>query len=166
MIKRLGTLAAAIMAAIAAAGAALGIRRRSKAIRRRERQEARRARTPASANRATPAATPPTPKASSADADVRAEATPPHREGATTRGEAADESGVTPAAAATSLRAIRGLGAAAEERLAGLGITTVDEVAAWTDEDVERISGEIRISADRIRREDWVGQANALRSGE
>jgi predicted flap endonuclease-1-like 5' DNA nuclease len=39
----------------------------------------------------------------------------------------------------------------------------VDQVAAWTDEDVERIAGEIRISADRVRREDWVGQAIALR---
>jgi predicted flap endonuclease-1-like 5' DNA nuclease len=46
-----------------------------------------------------------------------------------------------------------------------MGVATADQVAGWTETDLERIAVEIHVSADRIRREDWVGQARALVKG-
>jgi predicted flap endonuclease-1-like 5' DNA nuclease len=43
-----------------------------------------------------------------------------------------------------------------------MGISTADQVAGWTEADLDRVAGEIHVSAERIRREDWVGQARAL----
>jgi predicted flap endonuclease-1-like 5' DNA nuclease len=80
-----------------------------------------------------------------------------------------------PAASATSgqaepsegrpLRAIKGIGPASAERLEAMGVATADQVAGWTEADLERIAVGIHVSADRIRREDWVGQAQALLKG-
>jgi len=64
--------------------------------------------------------------------------------------------------AAPGLRSIKGIGDVAEGRLREAGITNVAQVAAWTDSDVERFAGLLRVSAERIRREDWVGQARSL----
>ena len=61
-----------------------------------------------------------------------------------------------------SLRSIKGIGSVSEERLATLGITTTEQIAGWSDDDVDRVASEIQVSAERIRREDWVGQARAL----
>jgi predicted flap endonuclease-1-like 5' DNA nuclease len=46
-----------------------------------------------------------------------------------------------------------------------MGVTTAAQVAAWTDEDVERAAAQIKVSAERIRREDWIGQAQAASKG-
>jgi predicted flap endonuclease-1-like 5' DNA nuclease len=78
---------------------------------------------------------------------------------------------VTPAVAATStasgstshpFRSIKGIGEVTAERLAGLGVDSTEQIAAWQDADIDRVASEIKVSAERIRREDWVGQARSL----
>ena len=59
------------------------------------------------------------------------------------------------------LTSLKGLGAVSEERLGEIGVTTIAQIAAWSDDDVEAIAQQIKVSAERIRREDWVGQARA-----
>jgi predicted flap endonuclease-1-like 5' DNA nuclease len=136
MIKRLAALVAGATAAIAASWAAIGLRRRSRAARRAERRRARGAKAPARSQGVSPTAQ---------KAAIR------HAGGS-----------VEPFAEAPSLQSIKGIGSVAEERLRAIGITSAGEVAAWSDDDVERVAGQIRVSAERIRREDWVGQAKAM----
>jgi predicted flap endonuclease-1-like 5' DNA nuclease len=71
----------------------------------------------------------------------------------------------TDSPALPSLRSIKGIGDVAQQRLADAGVTSVDQVAAWTDADIDRVAAQMRASADRIRREDWVGQARSLQTG-
>lgn len=57
------------------------------------------------------------------------------------------------------LTIIKGLGTKSVERLADLGVTKLAQIAAWTDADIDEIAPRIRVGAERIRHEDWVGQA-------
>ena len=68
-------------------------------------------------------------------------------------------------AAIDELRSIKGLGARSSERLAAVGVTTLAQVAAWSDADIDEIAPRIHVGAERIRREDWVGQAQAATRG-
>ena len=61
-----------------------------------------------------------------------------------------------------SLRQIRGIGPAFERALLGLGISTVSQVAALSQQEIERIAPLIKARVDRICRDDWVGQAKRL----
>jgi predicted flap endonuclease-1-like 5' DNA nuclease len=63
------------------------------------------------------------------------------------------------------LRAIKGVGTVTVERLRELGYTTLPQVAAWSDDDIERVAAHIHIGAERIRREDWVSQARDAVAG-
>ena len=60
------------------------------------------------------------------------------------------------------LTALKGIGAVSAERLSGIGITSFTQLAAWSDADIDEIGPSIKVSPDRIRRENWVGQARAL----
>jgi predicted flap endonuclease-1-like 5' DNA nuclease len=60
------------------------------------------------------------------------------------------------------LRRIRGIGPAYQRVLEQLGISRVEQVAAWTDADVASYADKLKIRADRITKDDWVGQARAL----
>jgi predicted flap endonuclease-1-like 5' DNA nuclease len=60
------------------------------------------------------------------------------------------------------LRRIRGIGPAYERALLALGVTTVAQVARFTPDEIERIAPLIKARADRILRDDWVGQARLL----
>jgi len=60
------------------------------------------------------------------------------------------------------LRRIRGIGPAYERALLGLGITNIEQIAALSPQDIERIAPLIKARADRVLRDDWVGQAQAL----
>ena len=60
------------------------------------------------------------------------------------------------------LRRIRGIGPAYERALLAIGITTVSQVARFTPEEIARIAPLIKARADRIVRDDWVGQAQLL----
>ena len=61
------------------------------------------------------------------------------------------------------LRRIRGIGPAYERALLGLGITTIAQIAALSAQEIARIAPQIKAQADRIERDDWVGQAQKLR---
>ena len=69
------------------------------------------------------------------------------------------EAGLT--ADAGDLTAIKGLGAKSAERLTALGVTSLAQIAAWTDDDIDVLAPQIKVGAERIRHEDWVGQARA-----
>lgn len=64
------------------------------------------------------------------------------------------------------LRSIRGIGSVSAERLRGIGIMTVAQIAAWRPEDIQRIADQIELSPERIEREDWVGQARSISGAE
>jgi len=53
---------------------------------------------------------------------------------------------------------INGIGPVIEGKLHGLGITTFQQIADFTPEDVERIDGELNFKG-RIDREEWISQA-------
>lgn len=60
------------------------------------------------------------------------------------------------------LTAIKGLGKVKVAKLAGMGITTYAQIAAWTDDDIAEAGLAVNTSPGQIRREDWVGQAKTL----
>ena len=66
---------------------------------------------------------------------------------------------------ADDLTSIKGIGVAIAERLHDAGVTTFAQIAAWSDEDIAEIAPKIKAGADRIKREDWVGQARAASEG-
>lgn len=61
------------------------------------------------------------------------------------------------------LRKIRGIGPVLQRKLKQLGYRTFEQIAGWTERDIERVCETLPIFPDRIRREDWVAQAKALR---
>ncbi|WP_370282133.1 hypothetical protein [Pseudooceanicola sp.] len=66
---------------------------------------------------------------------------------------------------ADDLKRLEGIGPKVEETLNGLGIWRYDQIAAWTGEDVARIEAEAPALRGRAARDDWVGQAKALSTG-
>jgi large subunit ribosomal protein L21 len=65
-------------------------------------------------------------------------------------------------AAGDDLRAIKGLGAVAAEKLRGAGVTTWAQIAAWTPEEARELALRLELQPGRIASDDWVGQARAL----
>jgi small subunit ribosomal protein S2 len=61
------------------------------------------------------------------------------------------------------LKKIAGIGPALERRLHELGVTKIEQVANFTDEDIENVDIVLNFKG-RIQRDDWVGQARALMS--
>ncbi|MFV2064873.1 MAG: helix-hairpin-helix domain-containing protein, partial [Chloroflexota bacterium] len=59
------------------------------------------------------------------------------------------------------LGSITGIGPEMSKRLRSVGITSVGQIAAWSPEDIREIAEGIELDAERIEREDWVGQAQA-----
>jgi predicted flap endonuclease-1-like 5' DNA nuclease len=76
----------------------------------------------------------------------------------------ASRSRVVRAGAADDLKRIRGIGVMTEKRLNALGITTYEEIANWTREDIDRVSAQLAFKGS-IERENWVEQARILSSG-
>ncbi len=66
--------------------------------------------------------------------------------------------------AADDLKLIRGVGVLIEKRLNDLGVRRFADIAAWTDEDVQRISTALDFKG-RIESENWVEQARILAAG-
>lgn len=64
-------------------------------------------------------------------------------------------------ATAEDLTQINGVGAVIVDKLNAIGITSLAQIAAFTDDDIERIDGELNLKG-RIKRDDWVGQAKQL----
>ena len=57
---------------------------------------------------------------------------------------------------------LRGIGPKFEKALKAIGITTLEQIAAFSAEDIERVAEKLNVSAERIRRDDWVGRAQKL----
>jgi len=57
---------------------------------------------------------------------------------------------------------IRGIGPVIAGILAEHGVTTIEDVAALADPDIDRLAEIMPVYPGRIRRDDWVGQAQAL----
>jgi len=60
------------------------------------------------------------------------------------------------------LKRISGIGPKLESRLHRLGYRTYGQIAAWSQEDIDRVEHHLPEFPDRIRRDDWVGQARSL----
>jgi predicted flap endonuclease-1-like 5' DNA nuclease len=43
-----------------------------------------------------------------------------------------------------------------------LGVTSVQQVATWTDSDIASFAEKLKIRPERISKDDWVGQAQRL----
>ena len=63
--------------------------------------------------------------------------------------------------AADDLKLISGIGPKLEQVLNGLGVTRFAEIAAWSEDDVQRVDAQLGISG-RILRDGWVEQARTL----
>lgn len=62
---------------------------------------------------------------------------------------------------ADNLKQIAGIGPKLEKVLNGQGISSISQIAAWTDADVAKFDDALGLDG-RIRRDDWVGQARKL----
>ena len=66
---------------------------------------------------------------------------------------------------ADNLCRIKGIGFVIEEKLHNLGVYHFDQIASWSEKEIEWIDKHLAFSG-RILREDWVGQAKKLAAGE
>ena len=72
----------------------------------------------------------------------------------------------SPAGTGDDLTRIKGLGPKLAATLADLGVTRFDQIAAWTDADIDRIDSQLGRFEGRIRRDSWVEQAALLATGD
>lgn len=70
------------------------------------------------------------------------------------------------AAQGDDLTRIKGLGPKLAATLANLGIVRFDQVAAWSEADIDRIDAQLGRFQGRIRRDSWVEQAALLAKGD
>ncbi|UAK25195.1 hypothetical protein [Sphingomonas nostoxanthinifaciens] len=71
-----------------------------------------------------------------------------------------------PASGGDQLTLLKGLGPKAAARLAELGVTRFDQMAAWSDADIARIDAQMGAFKGRITRDRWVEQASLLTKGD
>lgn len=64
----------------------------------------------------------------------------------------------------SDLKRIRGIGVSIEKKLHALGVTSYEDIAGWTQEDVDRFGQSLDLK-DRIEQEHWVEQARMLVTG-
>jgi predicted flap endonuclease-1-like 5' DNA nuclease len=60
------------------------------------------------------------------------------------------------------LTAIGGIGPALAKKLNAAGISSYAQLAALSDEDIQRLETDVIRFSGRIKRDDWVGQAKKL----
>ncbi len=75
----------------------------------------------------------------------------------------------TPAATSADgddLKRIKGVGPKLVTILNDHGITSFAQIAAWSDQDIDRIDAQLGRFQGRIRRDSWVEQARLLQSGD
>ena len=65
------------------------------------------------------------------------------------------------ATAGGDLKKLSGVGPALEKKLMAAGVTSLEQVAAWTEADVTKIDEELSFKG-RIEREGWIAQAKEL----
>jgi predicted flap endonuclease-1-like 5' DNA nuclease len=64
------------------------------------------------------------------------------------------------------LSRIKGVGPKLVVLLQSLGITRFEQIAGWSEEDIDRIDAQLGAFAGRIRRDSWVEQAKFLAGGD
>jgi predicted flap endonuclease-1-like 5' DNA nuclease len=64
------------------------------------------------------------------------------------------------------LKRIKGVGPKLEKLLNSLGVTSYSQIAAWDDDEIDRIDAQLGTFAGRIRRDDWPAQARYLAAGD
>ena len=62
---------------------------------------------------------------------------------------------------ADDLTRIKGIGPVLAGKLERLGVNSLVQIAAWNEEDIERVSAHLDFKG-RIEREEWISQAKAL----
>lgn len=67
---------------------------------------------------------------------------------------------------ADDLRKLKGVGPKLVTVLTSLGITRYEQIANWTEEDIDRIDAQLGSFAGRIHRDNWVEQATYLSAGD
>ncbi len=65
---------------------------------------------------------------------------------------------------ADDLKRIRGIGVLIEKRLNAMGVVSYEQIANWTNADIDRVSQTLDFKG-RVERENWVEQARILSSG-
>lgn len=73
---------------------------------------------------------------------------------------------VAAAAPADDLRRIKGLGPKLLATLQAMGVTRFEQIAAWTDADLDALDARLGAFAGRPRRDNWVEQARLLAGGD
>ncbi|MDQ2643353.1 MAG: 50S ribosomal protein L21, partial [Myxococcota bacterium] len=68
-------------------------------------------------------------------------------------------------ASGDDLTRLKGIGPGLEKALRGAGVTSLSQIAAWTEDDIRAIAPVLRARPERIQREDWVGNARRLLQG-
>jgi NADH-quinone oxidoreductase subunit E len=63
------------------------------------------------------------------------------------------------------LTRISGIGPKIRDQLHGAGIRRFSQIAAWTEDDIDRIDEMVGGPDDRVRRDEWVAQARRLAGG-
>jgi predicted flap endonuclease-1-like 5' DNA nuclease len=63
------------------------------------------------------------------------------------------------------LKSIKGIGPKFEKLLRGAGIVTLAQIAAWSESDIDEMAKKLGVKAERIRKDDWVGNAKRLANG-
>jgi predicted flap endonuclease-1-like 5' DNA nuclease len=77
---------------------------------------------------------------------------------------APDSIAAGPAAKADDLKRIRGIGLLIERKLNAMGVSTYEQIANWTADDVSTVNARLEFKG-RIERENWIEQARILASG-
>jgi predicted flap endonuclease-1-like 5' DNA nuclease len=73
---------------------------------------------------------------------------------------------VAETAGADDLTRIKGVGPKLRDLLVSLGVTRFEQVAGWSEADIDRIDAQLGRFEGRIRRDDWREQARLLASGD
>lgn len=76
----------------------------------------------------------------------------------------ADSLATAPGDAPDDLKRIRGIGVLIEKKLNAMGVTTYEQIANWTADDVGTVARKLDFKG-RIERENWIEQARILASG-
>ena len=71
-----------------------------------------------------------------------------------------------PEGGADNLKKIKGIGPKLEKLLNEMGVYRLDQIAAWTDREVAWVDYHLEGFNGRIRRDEWVAQAQKLAAGE
>jgi large subunit ribosomal protein L21 len=77
----------------------------------------------------------------------------------------ADAGAATDSGVKDDVALISGVGPKLKEKLAGAGINSLTQIAAWSDSEAEKVDTDLELRG-RVLRDDWVGQATDLLAGK